>query len=95
MKQLRTLLIGLSLASLATMALAGDRQTVQMKRHNGQQTATMQWSKPGPQSTLGFSGNNGVVEIECCTTWDSQNGTTGCATFPGNSCPDYAPFEAY
>ena len=33
--------------------------------------------------------------IACCTTWNSSEGTTGCASFEGDTCPDYAPFEAY
>jgi hypothetical protein len=37
----------------------------------------------------------GSTAIACCTTWNSSEGTTGCASFEGNTCPDYAPFEAY
>jgi len=50
---------------------------------------------PRKPSPLGLSSNSVPAQIECCTTWNSAKGTTGCATFAGSTCPDYAPFEAY
>jgi hypothetical protein len=47
------------------------------------------------QRPLGLSSNSDPAKIECCTTWNSSEGTTGCASFEGNTCPAYAPFEAY
>ena len=46
-------------------------------------------------STQRFVNPNETQGIECCTTWDTVHGTTGCASFAGDSCPDYAPYEAY
>lgn len=51
-------------------------------------------SPPRSERLLHIQSNSEPEAIECCTTLDTANGTTGCASFEGDTCPDYASFEA-
>ncbi len=48
-----------------------------------------------PVRSYDFAVGTDEEGIACCTTWDSSKGGTGCASFEGSSCPDYASFEAW
>lgn len=95
-KPLRSLIAVVLLASTSALSMAGQAQKPSV--HNKQlqmQNPAVQTIKRPHQPMQKLAPNSGPARIECCTHWNSATGTSGCATFAGNVCPDYAPFEAY